>query len=151
MNKLVLFPMAILIMLAIVNVTSGGGQYVGEMQFTDPSGKVTVDGASSEATFEGQGNEVLGIFSESDLIVMLGLAVAVAIAAGFSALGVGMSTLSQELLFKSTMYGGIWGILSVSSWEFFDVYELAGVGVLIWSIMTICYVLGFVSDVGGDE
>lgn len=151
MNKLILFPMAIMIMLAIVNVTSGGGQYVGEMEFTNPSGRVTVDNVTSQATYEGQGPEVLAIFSESDLIIMLGLAVAVAIAAGFSALGVGMSTLSQELLFKSTMYGGIWGILSVSSWEFFNVYEMAGIGVLIWSILTICYVLGFVTDIGGDE
>lgn len=149
MNKLLMmiFPLAVMIMLAIINMITAGGSYVGLVDISSPIGHVTVDGASSEATYDISQTQYLGIFSQSDIYIMFTIAIVVAIALGFSAFGSGMSTLSQELTLKSTVFGGIWGLLSVSTWEFFDNVNLKGLGVMIWGILTISYVIGFVSSI----
>lgn len=151
MNRMVIIPMGILIMLAVVNVLSHSGTAAGQVDFNGPTGQITVDGVDSVAVYEGQDSKYLGIFSQNDMLAMLILAIGVVFALGFSGLGSGFSTLSQELVFKSMIYGGIWGILSISAWEFFNDDTIAGAGMIIWSIMTLSYVFGFVSEVGSGD
>jgi hypothetical protein len=116
MNKLTLivFPIAVMIMLAIINILTAGGNYVGNVDINSPDGSVTVDGVTSTATYDVTQTQFLGIFSQEDIYIMFAITIGVAIAIGFTALGIGVTALSQELFLKGTVLGGIWGLLSIS-------------------------------------
>jgi hypothetical protein len=80
------------------------------------------------------------------MIILIG-ALAVAGIAGIRFLGSGVSDLTQQLIFQSVIYLGIWGIFSVFAWDVIG--NMGTTGTFIWLILTLMLVVGFASEVTG--
>jgi len=151
MNKLLIFPMAFMLILAIfamLNVNQvyygqidekGTPLYLGNKTYDDLTDfqKAIVDYQAEQAAMSGK----ITLQSLITIVAILTLALALAGVAGIHIFGSGLSTFSQKLIFNAALFGGIWACLSINSYLILF-KDSIGIASMVWVILTFMYVLG---------
>lgn len=148
MNKLMTFPLLILVIVTVYAFL-GGGNVTGGGAYVNTSGDITVNGTTS--TFDGGTGGIFSfdLFTGDGLLVVLLVLVAAAILLGISVFGSGLSEFSQNLVLKSVGFFGLWAALVLFSSSI--ITNGTGIyGVLIYFGLTLMYGVGFISDVSGS-
>ena len=132
MNKLILFPLAFLILLTIFSNT-----------FNAPTSTNT----TTDVPHAGQRWFDLG--SPASILLILTVAITVGCISGFTFLGSGFSDFSQNLMFNFAVFMGIWISLTIiaSDWLFSNT-----IFSIFYLLITFMYVLGIgmmVNSTGG--
>lgn len=148
MNKLLVIPLAIMLMLQIFTMLyspitlPGTQEFDPDMQYRDENGNLVYMEVS------GVGGQTIDMATMVGLIALLIAGIAAGIAAGFSILGSGLSTFSQQLIINAIVYIGIWTFLSVLA-------VVQGVmnttlGAVLFIVLTVMFVIGFVQESSGS-
>lgn len=147
MNKILMFPLAIMLLLTIFSVL-----YTGEEYITDTIDMSEIDSMQLNGTDTGGADLTVGESQEFDMwglegaLLILIIAIAIGTVAGIKVLGSGLSDESVHILFSSTVFLGLWGVLSIVSIDFmFSVIYT----VMLWLVLTIMYVIGVTISING--
>ncbi len=152
MNKFLMFPYAIIIMIAIITIAMsndyGAGMFTGN-HTVETSGNITIDENVTTVNLPESGEMNIQFTELEGALVILTIAIAIAIVAGIHVLGSGLSDTSQRLIFYSAIYLGIWAVFSILASPL--LFAIASFGILIWIILTLMVVIGFAGEVSGSE
>jgi len=141
MNKLILFPLAILVIITIFWIMLGE----------------SIEIYGFEGVFEGSGTDIPVEFTinidpiEGMIGSLIGIAVAIALI-GIRILGSGLSEKSVHIISTAILYTAFWGTLSLFSYDLFG--EIPIFGAALYILLTILYAGGAAmefSDEGGDN
>lgn len=144
MNKLIAIPLAIGIMCMIISMF--GGVVQPDIDIQQPSyGKAIIDGEEVIVEIPNQEEKSFSMTDPAGIVAILLIAIAVGIVAGITVLGSGISEYSQSIIFVTTVYLAVWGLLSIG------ILDLTGqipvVSNLLWIFLTLLYTLGVVQEV----
>lgn len=148
MNKLMTFPLLILVIITIYSFL-GGGNVTGGSSTLEASGEVNVNGTTS--TFESPAGGLFSfdLFTGDGLLVVLILIAAAGVLLGITVFGSGLSDMSQQLAFKGLAFFGLWAALVLFTSSV--ITEGTGIyGLLIYFGLTLMYGVGFITDVSGS-
>jgi hypothetical protein len=148
LQKLIGFPLAIMLILSMITFISGGDLSSGTVD-VENGGSINVNGTSGSVEIPRAERQTFNIWGPDGAIVILVALLAVGIVAGISVFGSGLSGTSQRMIILGTGLFGIWACLTVATTT---IFQSGGVfGGLMWVGLTIMYVLGFVqASTGGD-
>lgn len=148
LQKLIGFPLAIMLILSMITFISGGDLSSGTVN-VDSGGSINVNGTSGSVEIPRAERQTFNIWGPDGAIVILVALLAVGIVAGVSVFGSGLSGTSQRMIILGTGLFGMWACLTVATTT---IFQSGGVfGSLMWVGLTIMYVLGFVqASTGGD-
>ena len=140
MNKMLLFPMALMLLLSVYGMIYTGYTYTPEptQNYSSIDG-VDINGTPSSVEIPEAGSYTFDIWDNSGFLLILTAAIAIGVVAGVNFLGSGLSDTSQKMLFDSVLFGGIWACLSVASVDFMFVNTYTS---LLWLILTMVYIIG---------
>jgi len=152
MNKLLMFPIAFLFIIALFTVTLGATKSPASSEDFSQSGEFVLNGtddASGDFSIEGAETVSFDIWGVEGLLVLLSIGVAVGIVAGIKILGSGVDALTHALIFNGIIYFGIWAALTIIS---SDIMFENGVMGFTWMGLTLMFVLGFTRETqeGGE-
>lgn len=149
MNKALAIPLMFIILLSMISlVNDPSASFVGATEYEERN--VWNSTTSRWDTISVPVEEAPVNLSTFDgVMIMLVAAITIAIVAGISVFGSGLSELSQELTMKLAVYGGLWAIFSVIAYDILE--TLPTYGALLWTGMTIMYAIGFTQSVGTSE
>jgi len=96
------------------------------------------------------------LFGITGAITWLTIAVALGILAGIRAVSSGLSDASEKLIFRTTVFMGLWGALSAVSVPFltdesFVIEGYPNLGMIFWMVLTLLFVIGFAFNESGGE
>jgi len=80
------------------------------------------------------------------MLVVIGVIAAII---GIQILGSGLSPESVKMIMSMTMYGGMWGVLSILSYPLLNSIEMFGA--VIYITLTLAYVIGIIQKLGGGS
>lgn len=149
MNKLIVFPLSILIMIVIINFI-GGDTLSGDGFAVNTTGDSTINGTTT--TYEAQGGGIFSfdLFSGDGLLITLIALGAVGIVAGIQLFGSGLSETSQRMIVLSVGFLGLWGALTIMAKDV--ILEGTGwFGIVLYLILTIIYGIGFLFQFTGSD
>jgi len=133
MNKLLMFPFAILFLLTLFALIYTGVSFSSSTEDISANFNGSYKIAATHQSYSG--------FSMNSLILILLAGLAVATIAGFNLFGSGLSTTAQKIIFNSVIFGGIWAILSVITGQLMF-NDPVGIIFYFWMILTILYIIG---------
>lgn len=139
MNKLLLFPIAVMFILTIFSSIFSDEYYSGSTPDHSSTGEIVVDNSTTEITVPEGGSHSFNIWGISGAMVILTIAVTVGILLGIHVVGSGISDTSQKMVFSSILFLGLWTYLSIVSAEFF--FALA-ITTIAWVGLTMIFILG---------
>lgn len=145
MNKMLFFPLSILLILTIIGFLSDGN-LVGSGFTTETNGTVKVNGSESTYSSDYGGTFVFDLFTGDGLIITLGLIVTAVVLLGIGVFGSGLSIFSQTLVLQSVVFLGLWGALILFSKDFI-INNTGPFGVIMYFILTVIYGIGFVLQI----
>lgn len=149
MNKLILLPLSIIIMLSILSVT-----YIPGTPLHGQLGEGPEPNSSHITISLGPGNpaDTVKTFTFDNIIMafaILTIAITGSALIGVSFLGSSLGTeTTQHLIFNSILYLGIWAVFSILAYPL--ILEMWVFGGMIWLIITIIYVIGFANEISGS-
>jgi len=149
MNKFIVFPLSILLMIVVINFI-GGNTLSGDGFAVNTTGDSTINGTTS--TYEAQGGGIFGfdLFSGDGLLVTMIALGAVGIVAGIQLFGSGLSETSQRMIVLSVSFLGLWGALSIMAKD--TITEGTGwFGIILYLVLTIIYGIGFAFMFTGSD
>lgn len=142
MNKLLIFPLAIMFMITIFSAIYGNN-------LQTSSGNVTVNGSSVDIAIPSGGSQHFNIWSgPTAALTVLMAAMVLGGIAGIHFLGSGLSDFSQRLIFNAIAFLGLWACLTV--FISFIVFS-STVFSIFWMILTVIFVIGFVVHMSQGE
>lgn len=139
MNKMLLFPIAVMLLLSVFGMIYTGATYAPDSTEDYSNSTVDVDGDPTYVDIPEAGSYTFDIWGNSGFLLILAAAITVGILAGINVLGSGLSEASQKMLFDSVLFGGIWACLSVASVDFMFVNAYSS---LLWLVLTMIYIIG---------
>jgi len=148
LNKLMLIPLTIMIFLMVISLTYSTTTMIGNYS-SESGGEIVIDNETGSVDIPEAGEHEFNLGGAQGALVLLIIAIAVGTASGIRILGSGLSDYSQALLFKSIALMGLWAILTVFTFDLIFTNEI--IGSIIWILLTIMFVLGFVSSSGNNE
>lgn len=149
MNKLIMIPLSILLILSAITFVSGGYLSSGTVDVQD-GGTINVNGSAGTVNVPNAGEQSFYIWGLEGAIVILVAAMALAIVSGITVFGSGLGEGAQRMIFLTTALFGLWICLSVINTQL--ILSIGVAGSLLWLLLTIMYVLGFVQTfMGGDS
>ena len=161
MNKLLMFPLAILILCALFQITMGEAP---EYEFSLLQNDIDVEipngiGGEWDITIIDKDwvSFTVDLYSPEALLTLLVAAIAIGILAGVRVVSSGLSESSGGLVLNAIIFMGLWGVLSiVSTPMFFDESfnlpdSAVNVGLMLWMVLTICYSIGFIQEANGGD
>lgn len=89
----------------------------------------------------------LKVDSLTSALVILTVGIAAGIIAGIRFFGSGLSIYSQNLIFKTVTFFGLWAIISIMASDL--IFSIDIFGVLIWLGLTLIFALGFILHIQG--
>lgn len=140
MNKLLVFPLAMMFLLTMFAFSYIGGTYgIGNSENYSSSTGINTTEGSGTVDIPRAGTQTFTIWSSAAAMVILIAAIAVGIIAGIKVLGSGLNDTSQKMIFNSVLFLGLWACLSAVSSNF-----LFGLTIItfLWVGLTIMYVIG---------
>ena len=176
MNKLIMYPLVIIVFCAVLSqliLYEGSSTY--NPDFTSTAG-ITLNGTSSFKnpiprfdwfnpttwyTFAIGGlrpEDVNGTYTVDPMIIgitfggivalLIGF-IAVAVLAGITVFGSGISESAQNVIYKSVFFYTIWGIFSILATS--GIVSIPIFGTVIYIFLTLCYVIGVQSQINTHE
>jgi hypothetical protein len=140
MNKLLLIPLALMVITTMISFADSGATYESVLDDRNPE-TITIGNETTTINIPNAEEQSFSIWESTGLVALLIIAIAVGTVAGVNILGSGLSDTSQMLLFNSTLFLGAWATLTV-----FSSNILFGSGETImfifWIVLTIVYVIG---------
>jgi len=149
MNKFIVFPLSILLMIVVINFI-GGNTLSGDGFAVNTTGDATINGTTT--TYESQGGGVFSfdLFSGDGILVTMIALGAVGIVAGIQLFGSGLSETSQRMIVLSVAFLGLWGALSIMAKD--TITEGTGwFGIILYLVLTIIYGIGFAFMFTGSD
>lgn len=151
MNKFMIIPLAIMIFMAVFTqalafgeIVIVNGTLVDPIEFENLTANITEGGTPTEVGVEGYTIDV-GFDYATGVIVLLISAVAVAIIAGITAVGSGLKEISVKIIFKTSIYLGIWALFSAFGLSGLTIIPLFGW--MLYFLLTISYVIGVTGEI----
>jgi hypothetical protein len=129
MNKLMIIPLAFMLILTIISVAYTG---------------VTLTNSINNTTIPGAEPQSFDIWGLQGALIILIAAVAVGTVAGINILGSGLSDTSQRMIFNSVLYIGLWAVLTVVTSTL--VFGSGIIFLMLYIVMTIMFVIGFAGE-----
>lgn len=108
-------------------------------------GGITVNGTTTNVTVPNANEATFSLFDANGLIALLIIAISIAAVAGISFLGSGLSEFSQQTIFMSATYMGLWAVLSLAMYEMVQGVPL--IGAFFWLVLTAMYMFGVISEI----
>ena len=144
MNKLMVFPLAVMFMISIFIFVSDSITPVADStNLSDVSG-VTIDEGIRNITIPQAESQSLDIWGTSGAMAILVVALAVGMVAGIRFVGSGVSDLTQDYIFVSVAFLGLWACLTIISAEL--MFENIVIQV-IWLALSLIYMIGIAFQV----
>lgn len=153
MNKMMIIPLAIMLILTIFAFTYSGTQKVYDVSDEDipvSGGNLSVNNTTTEVEVPGIILKEVDIWGVG-IIIFLTVAISVGVLLGLGILGSGFSVFSQKLVFSAILFIGLWGVLSVVCEPLIMSEGMGSFGTLSWIGLTFTYVLGFGFMIEGDD
>lgn len=140
MNRMLLFPLSIMLILSVYGMIYTGLTYTADAteNYSTIDG-VDINGTPSSVDIPSAGSYSFDIWSNSGFLLILTAAIAIGVVAGVNFLGSGLSDTSQKMLFDSVLFGGIWACLAVAAVDFMFVNAYTS---LLWLVLTMIYIIG---------
>jgi hypothetical protein len=139
MNKLLIFPLAVMFLLTIFSVIYTGEQYVGSSPDLNNNSGIIIQNETGTVDVPGADPMEFNIWETTGALVILAAAIAVGIVAGFKILGSGFNEFSQSLMFNAILFLGLWAVLTIVSADLmFDTAMIT----LLWVGLTMTYIIG---------
>lgn len=146
MNKLILIPLTIMLMLTVINITyDPSAHYNSNTTEINTETNVTINGSNTHIETPGAGSQAFSLDSASLVLIILITALAVGIVAGINVFGSGLSDTSQRFIFNSVSFLGLWGVLTIVTGTLIFTAPLL---VLLWIVLTIILVIGLAIHIG---
>lgn len=147
MNKLLIFPMAFMLILTIFGSVFSNYHPTGTTgDYSNQSGAV-VQGENATVDIPSGDSETVNIWTTAGAMVILILAISIGVIAGIKILGSGLSDMSQNLIFNGILFLGLWACLSAISAVFlFD----TSISTLLWIFLTTIYIIGMGIHLNGS-
>lgn len=142
MNKLLLFPLAIMFFLTLMITMVIGVEPSGTSgDFTDTGGIIMPGSDSTNGSVEipQGGSHTFDIWDSTGILVIMIVAIGIGIVAGIRVIGSGLSPESQMMIFNSIFFLGLWSCLTVISR---DVLFENSMTSILWFILTAMFVVG---------
>lgn len=144
MNKLIFYPLIIMIVLATFNqiflYSNTDLTHETRTQVNPQTGEIIQNNESTSISTSGTtGNFDVNMLA--GYIAIITAIVVVGVLAGITVLGSGISEHAQKLLFKSTWVFGLWAIFSALTYTIFASFPVFGQ--LGWFLFTAIYTFGF--------
>jgi len=144
MNGLIVYPLFLLLLIAGVNqlyvLSSSDLSYSNTLAGIAQEGNQTLNEEESQLRQEAA-DAAFNINMTAGFIALIIGLVAVGVVAGIKVLGSGLDTYSVQLIHKSTVYFGLWGVFSALAVTGFLSVPLFGA--FFWFGLTLAYSLGF--------
>jgi len=145
LNNLILYPLVLLLFLSVfyqlVYFESTDLTYNETLTVESVNASQFINGTETAYLSDVDAGRFDINMTSGFLALVLGLVV-VGVVAGVRILGSGLSEYSVNLIHKSVVYYGIWGVLSVISYGVFLTFPF-GFGIVLWFGLTFIYTLGF--------
>lgn len=133
MNKMLIFPMTIMLILTIYIAVATLTEYSSDM----PDFEDIVGGGTS-----------INIWELGGAVVILLVSVSISIACGIGTFMVDLSENAQKIIFNMSLFGGLWASLTMIANDFFFHTLIL---TLIWLGLTMIYVVGIGFQIQGVE
>lgn len=133
MNKLIVIPLAILGMIAVIGLVMG--MSVPDGTYNPDNSTGVINAPPTRWTMS----------TWTAMIAVLAGVVALAGAAGAHVFGFALSDMTQVLILKSALLVGIYVMLALSAWDFFD--GLGAMGGVVMLMLTTMFIVGFGLDI----
>ncbi|MEN6622643.1 MAG: hypothetical protein ABFD50_13960 [Smithella sp.] len=145
MNGLIGFPLTIIILFMVVATAGGGADFAFTQDFSANSSMI-VNGTSSNinipvGTFTFAISATQGAIAVMMSIIVLGSLI------GIRVMGSGILGMSAEIIVKGAFYFALWGLFSVFAQPLIAAIPIFGI--LIYLMLTIMYIIGFVQNLSG--
>lgn len=143
MNKLMIFPLAFMLILTIFSVVDTGETYSDYSEdFSGSGDTIYINGSSASSgtvDIPSAGSQEIDLWIIAGAVAILFIAIGIGTVAGINVLGTGLSEFSQSLIFQSILFVGLWTALTiiVNEYVFVTVYTQ-----MIWLMLTIAFVIG---------
>lgn len=150
MDKMVLYPILIMFILAIFNqayqYSNTDLSLTSTPTIDNSTGTVITDGTSTEITIPTSAdtytlNMTMGFIGLTIGIVALGVVL------GITALGSGISQRAQRIVFVSAICWGAWGLFSALTYTIFT--SIPTLGSVLWLAFTFVFTFGFFKEANG--
>ena len=145
MNKMIMYPLILLLFLGVfyqlINFSQADFSYNETLTVQGINASQFINGTET-AFVSDIDSGVFDINMVSGFLVLITGLVVVGVVAGIRILGSGLSEYSVDLIHKSVVYYGIWGVLSAVAYGVFLTFPY-NFGVLLWFGLTFVYTLGF--------
>lgn len=144
MNRLLLIPLSIGMMCLIMAVV-GGVTYTEDYSLdTKDNGSMSINGSDTSYDLPDTDNN-FNLWSADGFVAILIIAIAIGAVAGISFLGSGLSEYSQNIVFVSVTYMGVWAVCSLAMYQY--VQDIPLFGAVVWLVLTVMYMFGVVEVV----
>ena len=147
MNKLLMFPLAVMFMVSMFIFVSLAVSPVTETgNYSNTSG-IIIDDEEHYIDSDSGKSQSIELWAVGAFLILLGIALAAGIVSGISFVGSGLTDTSQKMIFLSIMFLGLWGALTViSTTIFFDNIIMT----VIWLNLSFTFVVGLAFEINGD-
>ena len=147
MNKLLMFPLAVMFMVSMFIFVSLAVSPVTETgNYSNTSG-IIIDDKEHYIDSDSGKSQSIELWAVGAFLILLGIALAAGIVSGISFVGSGLTDTSQKMIFLSIMFLGLWGALTViSTTIFFDNIVMT----VIWLNLSFTFVVGLAFEINGD-
>lgn len=145
MRGLIYFPLLIITLFMVV-ATAGGGANFSFTQDFNTNSSMTLNGSSSNinipvGTFTFAISATQGAIAVMMSIIVLGSII------GIRVMGSGILGVSAEIIVKGAFYFALWGLFSVFAQPLIAAIPIFGI--LIYLMLTVMYIIGFVQGLSG--
>jgi len=150
MNKMLIFPLALMFVISLIVSLQSSIQPVGTTgDYSQGNGVVIIGDETTEATVivADAGSKEFNIWGTSGILIILIAGVIVGVAAGVHFIGSGLSGLSQAILVDAILFLGLWTCLTVVSSTLFFTDT---VGTVTWLGITMVYMVGLSMHMTGN-
>jgi len=148
MNKLLMFPLALMFIISIFVFLETSIQPEGSSDDYSNSSGIVIGGDNGTVDIPTASSQTFNIWGVGGVMIIITAAVAIGIVAGIKVLGSGLDDLSHSLVFNGILFLGLWSCLTIVSREL--MFENIIMQIL-WLTLTMIYMLGFATHINGAE
>ncbi len=146
MNGLIMFPLTVLMVFMAISSVGGSNLNITTTQDLNQSGTVITNDTTNLVQIP-VGSFAFSITPTQGAIIIMSTVIAIGAIVGIRAFSTGLDRFSIETITKGAYYLAIWGILSAFAQP--TIANIPYFGVILYLVLTLMYVSGFVQSIGG--